>query len=161
MNSKRKENRLNAGTSKAVRGTNQSRKTDFHSGINSNICCGKSQFQVEKALQDLGAYGSLNAVKPYNLVSATALPCDRALRKVLSFERENGALILSTAKDGGGYYLPSLDEDEALQELYEYYCINYARAMHTLRILRPVRIRLKVINGQIKLPDDDEGGGDD
>lgn len=77
----------------------------------------------------------------------------RTIRKQIEFERRNGALILSCSKSGGGYFLPSLDPEQARVELLNYYKSMMKRAKMTISVLRPVRLALKVVDGQTSMPE--------
>lgn len=73
----------------------------------------------------------------------------RSLRHCIAIERAAGAEILYTPGGRGGYFLPSLDEDQAQQERMAFYKTMRARAMCTLSALRPVARSLKIPAGQI------------
>ena len=64
----------------------------------------------------------------------------RDLQTLISQERQQGAVILSTSRNGGGYYLPADAE-----EVQEFVRTLDARARHTFLALRSARKYLKEI----------------
>lgn len=91
-----------------------------------------------------------------NATSAAAL-CDmanttpRGLRRCIAIERAAGSEILYTPGGHGGYFLPSLDPEQAQRERMAFYNVMRARAMCTLNALRPVARSLKIPAGQMKV----------
>ena len=91
-----------------------------------------------------------------NATSAAAL-CDmanttpRGLRRCIAIERAAGAEILYTPGGHGGYFLPSLNPEQAHRERMAFYNVMKARAMCTLNALRPVARSLKIPAGQMKV----------
>lgn len=75
----------------------------------------------------------------------------RGLRHCIAIERAAGAEILYTPGGRGGYFLPSLNEDQAQKERAAFYKTMRARAMCTLNALRPVARSLKIPAGQMKV----------
>lgn len=87
--------------------------------------------------------GKENAVSTADLLKITGLSDRRTLQQIIERERRNGALILSRSSSPGGYYLPANQE-----ELETFYRVNRAKALSTLRTLKPARLALK--DGQWK-----------
>lgn len=75
----------------------------------------------------------------------------RGLRHCIAIERAAGAEILYTPGGRGGYFLPSLNEDQAQKERAAFYKTMRARAMCTLNALRPVARALGVPAGQLPM----------
>lgn len=67
-------------------------------------------------------------------------------------EREAGALILSTCRNGGGYFLPS-DGDAGKREIAAFVATLRARALNTLRALKAAREALESLDGQVSIDD--------
>ena len=65
------------------------------------------------------------------------------LRALVSQERQQGAVILSTSRGGGGYYLPGDTE-----EVQEFIRTLDARARHTFLALRSARKYLRELEEQ-------------
>lgn len=89
-----------------------------------------------------------------NATSAAAL-CDiatttpRGLRRCIAIERAAGAEILYKPGGHGGYFLPSLDPEQAQQERMAFYNVMKARTICTYKALRPVARALGVPAGQM------------
>lgn len=89
-----------------------------------------------------------------NATSAAAL-CDmanttpRGLRRCIAIERAAGAEILYTPGGHGGYFLPSLDPEQAQRERIAFYNVMKARTICTFKALRPVARALGVPAGQM------------
>ena len=67
-------------------------------------------------------------------------------------ERDSGSLILY--KPGGskaGYYLPSLDPEQAEQEVAAFYRVQRARCLHGLKAIAAAGRFLKIPAGQLGL----------
>jgi hypothetical protein len=102
--------------------------------------------EIEKLLRR----GESNAIKVAELGRLAGGLNNRALRRQIEQERLDGALILSTVRNGGGYFLPS--EGEAGQrEIAAYINTLTARAVNTFRTLRVARRALRIINGQTEI----------
>lgn len=97
-----------------------------------------------------------------NATSASALcgivnTTPRGLRHCIAIERAAGAEILYAPGGRGGYFLPSLDEKQAQEERAAFYNVMRARAMCTLKALRPVALSLGIPVGQIEMELFDDG----
>ena len=97
--------------------------------------------------------GAENAIPAPALCALTGLN-PRALRQCIMTERAAGAEILYTPGGHGGYFLPSLDPEQAQQERMAFYNVMKARTICTFKALRPVAMALGVPAGQISF---DEG----
>ena len=82
--------------------------------------------------------GRQNAIPSKQLAKLTGCKNVRDLQTLVSQERQQGAVILSTSRNGGGYYLPSDAE-----EVREFIRTLDARARHTFLALRSARKYLK------------------
>ena len=102
--------------------------------------------EIEKLL----LRGESNALRTADLVKQTGCRNNRELRARIERERLDGALILSTVRNGGGYFLPS----EGLAGQYEiagYVNTLTARAVSIFKTLSAARKALKRIEGQIPI----------
>lgn len=84
--------------------------------------------------------GKDNAVPSKVLAKKVGCGSVRDLRDLVAKERQRGAVILSTSRNGGGYYLPADAE-----EVREFVRTLDARARHTFLALRSARKYLKEI----------------
>lgn len=73
----------------------------------------------------------------------------RGLRHCIAIERAAGAEILYTPGGRGGYFLPSLDAEQAQRERLAFYRVMKARAVCTFKTLRPVARSLGIPAGQL------------
>ena len=95
-------------------------------------------------------HGRENAISAAELCKATgATP--RTLRHCIAAERAAGVEILYSPGGRGGYFLPSLNEDQAQKERAAFYKTMRARAMCTLNALRPVARALGIPAGQLPM----------
>lgn len=107
---------------------------------------GNAMIEISRYLK----HGRENAT-PAAVLCGMANTTPRGLRRCIAIERASGAEILYTPGGRGGYFLPSLDEDQAQQERQAFYKTMRARAMCTLSALRPVARSLKIPAGQMKV----------
>lgn len=106
---------------------------------------GKSMVEISRYLK----HGQENATSAATLCGiANTTP--RGLRRSIAAERAAGKEILYTP-GGGGYFLPSLDADQAQRERLAFYKTMRARAMCTLHALRPVARALGIPAGQLSM----------
>ena len=92
-----------------------------------------------------GAENALSAATLCSLVGATP----RGLRHYIASERSSGAEILYQPGGHGGYFLPSLDVEQAHRERLAFYNVMRSRALGTFKTLRPVARSLGVPVGQL------------
>lgn len=103
-------------------------------------------------IESLLLQGEQNAVSSSDLVHLTGVKSTRELQLIISQEREAGALILSTCRGGGGYFLPS-DGEIGKREIAAFVATLRARALNTLRALKTAREALESLDGQVALDD--------
>ena len=87
--------------------------------------------------------GKQNAIPSKLLAEMAGCGNVRDLRALVSQERQQGAVILSTSRGGGGYYLPADAE-----EVQEFIRTLDARARHTFLALRSARKYLRELEEQ-------------
>lgn len=116
----------------------------------------KTGEQEQGFVESLLPQGEKKALASRKLVKLTGFRSVRELQAEIAREREAGALILSTCRNGGGYFIPS-DGIEGVHEMSEFVATLRARAFHTLRSLKTVREVLQHIDGQLGLDDLEEG----
>ena len=82
--------------------------------------------------------GKRNAIPAKQLVKLAKFNSTRELQKQIESERKNGAVILSTAENGGGYFLP-----ENAAEVAEFVRTVTARGRNTIATAASARKYLK------------------
>ena len=97
--------------------------------------------------------GEGNAIPTAQLMQLAGFRYQRELRMAIEQERRNGALILSTVRGHGGYYLPSTDPAVARAEIADFVRTVRSRALNSLVILQSANAALRVLPGQEVLPD--------
>ena len=107
-------------------------------------------------VESLLLQGEGNALPSGELVRLTGFRSVRELQTEIAREREAGALILSSCRGGGGYFLPS-DGEAGRREIATFMATLRARALNTLRALKTAREALEGLDGQMSLLDDLEG----
>ena len=140
-----------AATLEAVSGL----KKDFlscspHSDYNTDSQRRKKNSQKGIKICDLLYKGEENAIPARDLAKLIGLSNTRALRARITREREAGELILSTMRNGGGYFLPD-NGLKGKREVDTYIRTQCERAFTTLRITRPAVQELDKIDGQTTL----------
>lgn len=99
-------------------------------------------------IAELLQHGAENAISADALCSlANTTP--RGLRRCIAIERAAGAEILYKPGGHGGYFLPSLDPEQAQRERIAFYNVMKARTICTFKALRPVARALGVPAGQM------------
>ena len=96
--------------------------------------------------------GEANALPSSELVRLTGFRSARDLQAEIAREREAGALILSTCRGGGGYFLPA-DGEAGQREISAFVATLQSRAVNTLRVLKTAREALQSLDGQVSLND--------
>ena len=94
--------------------------------------------------------GEENALSAAELLNALGMSDARALRKLISDERQNGALILSGKS---GYFLPAAGVAGRL-EIAAYEHAMHSRAFHSMTASKAARQALKTLDGQITIYND-------
>ena len=96
--------------------------------------------------------GEKNAIPSRKLVILSGFRSVRDLQAEIAREREAGALILSTCRHGGGYFLPD-EGEEGKREIRKFVATLAARAVNTLRAMKHAEKALKTIDGQMMILD--------
>lgn len=122
--------------------------------LTGTVPCNKFTTSVtrKQGLESLLLQGEENAISSSDLVSMTGVKSIRELQLIIAQEREAGALILSTCRGGGGYFLPS-DGEVGKREIAAFVATLRARALNTLRALKTAREALESLEGQVTLDD--------
>lgn len=107
---------------------------------------GSAMFEISSYLK----HGRENATSA-TILCSMANTTPRGLRRCIAIERAAGAEILYTPGGQGGYFLPSLDPEQAQQERLAFYNVMKARTICTFKALRPVARALGVPAGQIEM----------
>lgn len=95
--------------------------------------------------------GAENAISAAMLAAVTHTT-PRELRRLIMDERKRGALILyQPGGRGCGYFLPSLDEEQAQREVSEFYNTQAARCRNGFAAIVPAGRFLKIPAGQLKI----------
>ena len=110
------------------------------------------QLRKQGLVESLLLHGEENALPSSQLVRLTGFRSVRELQNEIASEREAGALILSTCRGGGGYFLPS-DGEVGKREIAAFVATLRARALNTLRALKTAREALESLEGQVALDD--------
>lgn len=100
--------------------------------------------QVSKVLR----HGAENALS-VDTLAALLQTTPRGLRSQIMRERDEGELILYRPGGRGGYFLPSLDPEQAKAEMLAFYNVQAARCKHGLAAIAPVRRALGIPAGQL------------
>ncbi len=95
-------------------------------------------------IEDFLLEGKQNAVKSQKLADLMGCKSVRELQEVIAKERAKGAVILSTCKDGGGYYLPREGDKN---EVIEFIRTLQSRAENTLCALESAKAYLRQLDG--------------
>lgn len=103
--------------------------------------------RAQGRIEALLPHGEGNAVPARTLAELTGAGSVRLLQREIEKERAAGALILSTTRGTGGYYLPR-EGPEGRQEINAFIRTLTARASNTFRTLRAAKKALSVLDGQ-------------
>lgn len=97
--------------------------------------------------------GEANAIPAQELAELIGAPSVRVLQTMIARESaETGALILSTVRGRGGYFLPA-DGAEGRREIERFIRTLTARASHTFARLKAARLALRQSAYQLKIDD--------
>lgn len=110
-------------------------------------------------VSDFLRHGQASAISTAELVKLTGATSARDLQMKIAAEREQGHLILSSCRKGGGYFLPA-EGAEGREEISRFVATLQARAIHTLRALRDAKRALEVLDGQENLLGQQEWGNE-
>ena len=113
------------------------------------------------SIEGLLSHGEKNATSIQDLLIMTGISTRRELQLQIQAERLTGALILSSTKAQGGYFLPSCDPEQAQNELLTFQRSLMSRARSTFRVLNPVNRQLRILRGQTSFADNASRGGGD
>lgn len=103
------------------------------------------------SISDYLGHGVENAISAATLAAVTHTTL-RELRRLIMDERKRGALILyQPGGRGSGYFLPSLNEEQARREVSEFYNTQAARCLNGFAAIAPARRFLKITAGQLKI----------
>ena len=114
---------------------------------NSIIEQNKNQGKIERLL----LHGEQNATKSSVLMELAGLHSPRALRSQIEKERAAGALILSTVRGHGGYFLPSADPTQGREEIEAFIRTVSTRAVNSQKTLKAARRALRECVGQVEV----------
>lgn len=118
------------------------------------ISCSNSSTSLQKvqSIFDLLPQGERNSIPSKELAELVVAPSVRELQNRIAAEREQGKLILSTCRNGGGYFRPSPGA-EGRAEIERYISTLKARALNTLKILWAAKaaVASSELAGQIDL----------
>ena len=117
---------------------------------NSIIPSTHRQGAVEKVL----GYGEKKALTSKELLDVTGVSSARLLRSEIEQERKRGALILSTVRGRGGYFLPDPDPERGRAEIEAFVRTVHCRAISSMRTLRAARKALRECSGQEEIRED-------
>ena len=138
----RKRTRPAGGT--AEQADQEKRRDSGNSYYNSSTgsTCGQDDGMIYSLLLE----GAENAIPSKELARMAGLRSVRQLQDEIAQERDAGAVILSTCRNGGGYYLPA-EGDTGRREIEEYVRTLKSRALNTLRAIRSARAALSDLDG--------------
>ena len=105
-----------------------------------------------QSIFDILPRGEANAIDTKTLVALTGCKSARDLQNRIAAEREQGKLILSSCRHGGGYFVPS-EGAEGKAEIAAFIATLRSRALNTLRVLRAAKEALAEIAGQLNFSD--------
>ena len=94
-------------------------------------------------VEDFLREGKENAIPSKQLADLAGCKIVRELQEIIAEERAAGAVILSTAQNGGGYFLP-----ESASEVKEFVRTLESRGKNTLAALKSARNYLKSCGGE-------------
>ena len=98
---------------------------------------------IERMIIEFLKRGKQKAIPSKHLAKMIGCGSVRELQALVAQERQQGAVILSTSRGGGGYYLPGDTE-----EVREFIRTLDARARHTFLALRSARKYLRELEEQ-------------
>lgn len=101
---------------------------------------------------DLLPIGEGNAISSRDLADLVGAASVRDLQNRIAEERDQGNLILSTCRHGGGYFRPS-PGPAGQAEISAFVSTLRARALNTLKVLRAAKAALSGLDGQMDLDD--------
>lgn len=107
------------------------------------------------SISDYLGHGAENAISSATLAAVTHTT-PRELRLLIMAERKRGALILyQPGGRGSGYFLPSLDEEQARREVSEFYNTQAARCRNGFAAIVPAAQKLGIPLGQLNFENEE------
>lgn len=100
-----------------------------------------SEARPELFISSLLLHGEDHAIPTADLVRLAGVKSARELQNRIAFERDRGALILSSCRNGGGYFLPA-DGEAGRQEIKAFIRTLNARALNTIRAFKAAMAEL-------------------
>lgn len=153
MNSATKNRPCVAAQRRSVEtGTHSKKATNSVNYHNTTSGCAQGR------VYDLIPQGEANAISTAALVRLTGMKSARELQARIANERGQGFLILSTCRNGGGYFKPS-DGETGQREIAAFVNTLRARAANTFRALYAARAALAVMDGQTEFDEMEEWYG--
>lgn len=143
------------GERKPAHGGNHERagtETAAFGGAAISYCNDTTSTPNVQSIFDLLPRGEANAIDTKTLVALTGCKSARDLQNRIAAEREQGKLILSSCRHGGGYFVPSQGA-EGKAEIAAFVATLRARALNTLKILKAAKEALAEIAGQLDFTD--------
>ena len=101
-------------------------------------------------VSDFLKHGAENACSTSELVRLTGAKSARELQIQIARERNNGALIISTCLNGGGYFLPD-DGEKGKREIEGFVRTLQSRVLNTLKAVQVAKKALQDIDGQLEI----------
>ena len=105
-----------------------------------NIISNSERQQV--FVSSLLKHGAERAISTRELLRMTGIKSARLLQMQIAHERERSVVILSTSRNGGGYFLPSFGK-QGEYEISEFINTLRSRALSTLKIIKGAKRALK------------------
>ena len=97
---------------------------------------------VQGRIESLLLHGEENAIQAKSLAAIAGVQTSRELRQMVERERRNGALILSSVRGRGGYYLPA-EGAAGADELQTFTRTTTARIVALSKMIRPFKRALR------------------
>ena len=107
----------------------------------------KNQAKMQGIVEQNLFKGAENAISGKDLVKIIGCNTTRRLQVLVSKERQNGALILSSE---AGYFLPS-DGIKGRDEIIRFIATYRSMALNTLKVLKSAKQALAITNGQMDI----------
>lgn len=98
--------------------------------------------RVQGRIESLLLHGEENAIQAKNLAAIVGVQTSRELRQMVERERRDGALILSTVRGRGGYYLPA-EGKAGKEDLRAFTRTTTARIVGLAKMIRPFKRALR------------------
>lgn len=129
MNGKRNAHSAVGAAERAVMGTDFAGQNSL-SNLSTHL-----EARPELFISSLLLHGEENAIPTAHLVQLAGVKSARELQNKIASERGKGALILSSCRNGGGYFLPA-EGEAGREEIKAFIRTLKARALNTIRALK-------------------------